>query len=151
MQPVTYQYNGQETAPSGFQEYPFGGSAPAAEPSDWKSSELAQDLSLENYRFGTRLVASIVRPYGIAVILVTGAFVSTYGLRRFFPYPFLALFFAAVMASAWLGVTGPGLFAVSLSTGIVDYYFVRPYYSFVINAADTMYFSAFVFCTLVAS
>ena len=65
-----------------------------------------------------------------------------------FPYPFLFLFFAAVMASAWIGETGAGLFAVLLSTVAVEYFFVPPFYSFAINTTDTAYFVAFVFCAL---
>ena len=72
-------------------------------------------------------------------------------LQHLFPYPFLFLFFAAVMASAWLGGTAPGLFAVFLSTLAVDYYFVPPFRSFAVNATDTAYFVAFVLCALAAS
>jgi C4-dicarboxylate-specific signal transduction histidine kinase len=63
----------------------------------------------------------------------------------------LFVFFAAVMASAWFAGTGPGLFAVLLSTIAVDYFFVRPFYSLAINATDSSYFAAFILCALVAS
>jgi 4-hydroxybenzoate polyprenyltransferase len=43
----------------------------------------------------------LIRRYGIALLFVAAAFVSTYLLQPFFPYPFLFIFFAAVMASAW--------------------------------------------------
>lgn len=76
---------------------------------------------------------------------------SSLFLQHLFPYPFLFLFFAAVMASAWLGGTAPGLFAVFLSTVAVDYYFVPPFHSFAVNATDTAYFVAFVLCALAAS
>jgi K+-sensing histidine kinase KdpD len=72
-------------------------------------------------------------------------------LQKFFPYPFLFLFFAAVMASAWIGGTAPGLFAVFLSTVAVDYYFVPPQHSLAIDATDSAYFVAFVVCALAAS
>ena len=89
--------------------------------------------------------------YGIASACVLAALASSLFLQRFFPYPFLFLFFAAVMASAWVGGTGPGLFAVFLSTLAVDYYFVPPFRSFAINTTDATYFAAFVVCALVAS
>jgi K+-sensing histidine kinase KdpD len=82
---------------------------------------------------------------------VAAALSSSLLLQRLFPYPFLFLFFAAVMASAWFGGTAPGLFAVFLSTVAVDYYFVPPFHSFAINATDTAYFAAFVVCALAAS
>jgi C4-dicarboxylate-specific signal transduction histidine kinase len=72
-------------------------------------------------------------------------------LQRIFPYPFLFVFFAAVMASAWFARTGPGLYAVLISTIAVDYFFVRPFYSLAINATDSSFFAAFILCALVAS
>jgi K+-sensing histidine kinase KdpD len=91
------------------------------------------------------------RRYGIALVCVAAALFSSSLLQRLFPYPFLFLFFAGVMASAWFGGTAPGLFAVLLSTVAVDYYFVPPFHSFAINATDTAYFVAFIVCALAAS
>jgi C4-dicarboxylate-specific signal transduction histidine kinase len=98
-----------------------------------------------------RLARSAIRPYGTALFLVAVALISTLLLRGLFPYPFLYLFFPAVMASAWLGGRAVGLFAVFLSTVGVAYFFVPPFYSFSINATDTAYFAAFIVCALVAS
>src|SRR5580700_4646737 len=89
--------------------------------------------------------------YGIALLCVASALCLSLLLQHLFPYPFLFLFFAAVMASAWFGGTAPGLFAVLLSTLAVDYYFVPPFHSFAINATDTAYFAAFVLSALAAS
>ena len=92
-----------------------------------------------------------IRPYAVAAALVAIAFGLTFALRFFFPYPVLFLFFAAVMASAWFGGTGAGLFAVLLSTLLTDYFFVPPFNSFFVDAANISYFGAFVICALVAS
>ena len=89
--------------------------------------------------------------HGIALVCVAAALFSSLLLQRLFPYPFLFLFFAAVMASAWFGGTSPGFFAVFLSTVAVDYYFVPPFHSFAVNATDTAYFVAFVVSALAAS
>ena len=89
--------------------------------------------------------------FGIALICVGAALSLSLLLQHLFPYPFLFLFFAAVMASAWFGGTSPGLFAVFVSTLAVDYYFVPPLHSFAVNATDTAYFVAFVVCALAAS
>src|SRR4029077_8434235 len=70
---------------------------------------------------------------------------------RLFPHPFLFLFFAAVVASAWFGGMLPGLFAVLISTLAVDYFFVPPLYSFAIKATEVSYFAAFVISSLLAS
>jgi K+-sensing histidine kinase KdpD len=92
----------------------------------------------------------LIRRYGISFLFVAAAFVSTLLLQRFFPYPFLFLFFAAVMASAWFGGIAPGFVAVLISTLAVDYFFVPPFHSFAINATDGSYFAAFVICAVVA-
>ena len=101
--------------------------------------------------FWRRIYRSAFANYAVAVPFVVLALVSSMLLQQFFPYPFLFLFFAAVMAAAWVGGIGPGLFAVFLATLAIDYYFVRPLHSLVINATDSTYFGAFVVCALVAS
>jgi signal transduction histidine kinase len=98
-----------------------------------------------------RLNRPQIAGYGIALLSVSAAFVSTMLLQHLFPYPFLFLFFGAVMASAWFGGTAAGLFAVLVSTAVVAYYFVPPFYSWTISAAAEAYFVSFVVCALVAS
>ncbi len=93
----------------------------------------------------------MIRRNAMALSFVAAAFLSSLLLQRFFPYPFLFLFFAGVMASAWYGGIGPGLFAVVLSTVAVDYFFVPPLHSFAVNTTDSAYFAAFIACALVAS
>ena len=96
---------------------------------------------------------SLAVRYGTALSLVIAALLATLLVQRFlvFPYPFLFLFFGAVMASAWFGGMGAGLFAVLISTLAVDYFFVPPFYSWRISATAETYFVAFVVCDLVAS
>jgi signal transduction histidine kinase len=91
--------------------------------------------------------------YGSAFVLVGVALFASLGMQRLFafPYPFLFLFFGAVMVSAWFGGMGAGLFAVLLSTILVDYFFVPPFYSWQISTTAETYFVAFVACALVAS
>ena len=86
--------------------------------------------SLETGRSFRLQVGSVIRRSGTALVCVAAALVSTLFLQPLFPYPFLFLFFAAVMISAWFGGTAPGLFAVLLSTLAVDYFFVPPFHSF---------------------
>jgi K+-sensing histidine kinase KdpD len=107
--------------------------------------------SLETNRSFKLQAGTVIRHNAIALVCVGTALVSTLLLQHLFPYPFLFLFFAAVMASAWFGGTASGLFAVLLSTLAVDYFFVPPFHSFVINATDSAYFIAFIICTAVAS
>lgn len=91
--------------------------------------------------------------YGTAALLATVALLASLGIQHLFdfPYPFLFLFFGAVMVSAWIGGMGAGLFAVLLSTLSVDYFFVPPFYSWQVSTTAETYFVAFVLCALVAS
>jgi len=99
---------------------------------------------------GMPLVVAGLR-YSTALVCVAAALFLSLPLQGLFPYPFLFLFFAAVMASAWFGGTAPGLLAVFLSTLAVDYFFVPPFHSFAVNTTDTAYFVAFVISALAAS
>ena len=103
-------------------------------------------------RGGTdRQLSSLAVRYAVSLGCVAAALFASLFLQHLFPYPFLFLFFAAVMGGAWLGGAAAGLFAVFLSTVAVDYYFVPPFHSFAVNATDTAYFVAFVLCALAAS
>jgi K+-sensing histidine kinase KdpD len=93
----------------------------------------------------------LIRRNAIAFLFVAAAFFSTLFLQRFFPYPFLFLFFAAVMASAWFGGTAAGLVAVVASTLLVDFFFLPPYHTFSIQPTDVAYFAAFILCAIAAS
>src|SRR6195256_6974344 len=84
-------------------------------------------------------IRSLLQHYGVALFAVGAALVSTLLLQGFFPYPFLFLFFGAVMASAWFGGPGPGLCAVLLSVVVVDYFFVPPFHSFSVSASAGAY------------
>src|SRR5436853_4681867 len=93
----------------------------------------------------------LIQRYAMVLSFVAAAFLSSLLLQRFFAYPFLFLFFAAVMASAWSGGVATGLFAVFLSTLVVDYFFVPPLHSFALNTTDSAYLAAFIVCALAAS
>jgi K+-sensing histidine kinase KdpD len=115
------------------------------------SGQIAVVQPSQTSRWSKERLVNANQRYGIAFAWVAAALGSSLILQRLFPYPFLFLFFAAVMASAWVGGTGPGLFAVILSTLAVDYYFVPPLHSLEINATDIAYFVAFILCALAAS
>jgi signal transduction histidine kinase len=96
---------------------------------------------------------SVAVRYATAALLAALALLASLGMQRLFafPYPFLFLFFGVVIVSAWIGGTGVGLFSVLLSTLLVDYFFVPPFYSWQISATAETYFVSFVVCALVAS
>lgn len=66
--------------------------------------------------------------YGIALLSVALALGTTLLLNPYLnPMP-AALFYAAVMVSAWYGGLGPGLLATVLSTLAINYFFFKPLY-----------------------
>lgn len=92
-----------------------------------------------------------MRPFGIAGAFVYVTSLCTLVLQAVFPYPFLFLFLGAVMGSAWLGGAIAGAVSVVLSTFVVAFFFVPPFYSFKISAAAEPYFISFVVCSAVVS
>jgi signal transduction histidine kinase len=96
-------------------------------------------------------IPSLLRSGGMAFLFVALALGPELLLTRLFPYPFLFLFFGAVVASAWFGGMMAGFFAVGFSILAVDYLFIPPAVGFVINAAAGTYLAAFVVCAMVAS
>src|SRR5437588_10057360 len=89
------------------------------------------------------------RQYGLTSAFVVVALLVSLALQPLFPHPFLFLFFAAVVASAWFGGMLPGLFSVLISTLVADYFFIAPVYSFAVKTTEVSYFAAFVICSLV--
>jgi C4-dicarboxylate-specific signal transduction histidine kinase len=127
------------------------GSAAPATGAETESHGSAESMPVPQRRGTAWKAKSKVRAYAISALLVAAALICTILLRGVFAYPFLYLFFVAVMVSAWVGGAGAGFFAAVTSTLVVAYYIVPPFNSFWMSAADTTYFAAFVVCVLVAS
>jgi len=98
----------------------------------------------------TRTSALLAR-YGLATLLFAAGLGLTHLLQPIVTYPFLYPLLFAVMASAWFGGTGPGLFAVFLSLLAVSYWFIPPPDSFAMKLEDVPYFAAFAASGLLAS
>jgi C4-dicarboxylate-specific signal transduction histidine kinase len=102
-------------------------------------------------RKAVKTLRSTLRAYALSTFLVGVALLLTVVARGVLAYPFLYLFFAAVMVSAWVGGTLVGLYSVLLSALVVAYYIVPPFDKFWMTAEDSEYFAVFVICVLVAS
>ncbi|WP_230968466.1 PAS domain S-box protein [Nostoc sp. WHI] len=74
------------------------------------------------------LITKQLLHYGIALLSVGLALQTTLLLSPYLSATPAALFFAAVMVSAWYGGLAPGLVATVLSTLAVNYYFFKPLY-----------------------
>jgi PAS domain S-box-containing protein len=89
-----------------------------------------------------------VKPCAIAGGFVLVALLWTFPLQPFIEYPFVFLFFAAIMGSAWFGGFISGFVAVVLSSVLIDYFFVPPLFSFSVAKESQSFFAAFVLCAI---
>ena len=86
--------------------------------------------------------------YGIAVLSVAIANGLAFFLLRQFE-AILTPFLFAVAATVWYAGTGPGVLAIVLSVLSLNYFFLRPGFSFSpISYADLVYLTFCIFCAL---
>jgi PAS domain S-box-containing protein len=86
--------------------------------------------------------------YGIAVLSVAIAIGLGFFVLRHFE-AILTPFLFAVAATVWYAGTGPGMLAIVLSVLSLNYFFLRPTYSFsAISYADLVYLTFCIFCAL---
>jgi PAS domain S-box-containing protein len=140
--------------PGGFEDSSLASDEPAT-PGEAAVEAIRYGLgggkSLQTSVFSGAVARLLIRPHTIALFFVATALAATLPLQRFFPYPFVFLFFAAAITSGWYGGRASGLFAVFLSALAVDYFVVPPFHSFVVGRPERTYFAAFVICALAAS
>jgi PAS domain S-box-containing protein len=92
-----------------------------------------------------------IRPCGIAVCFVLVALLWTFPLQRVVAYPFLFLFFGAIMGSAWFGGAISGFVAVILSSLVVNFFFIPPLYSIAVAKEFRGFLGAFILCAIAIS
>lgn len=85
-----------------------------------------------------------LKPTAIACCFVLIALLWSFPLQRIIAYPFVFLFFAAIMASAWFGGIIAGMVAVAVSTLAVTYFFVPPLYSMAVAKESQSFLAAFL-------
>lgn len=89
-------------------------------------------------------------PYGIALLTVALAVPLTF---FFFPvgHSSSALFFAAVIVSAWYGGLGPGFLATALSALALDFFFLPPLYAPDTGMTESVRLGVFVLVSFLIS
>jgi PAS domain S-box-containing protein len=90
----------------------------------------------------------VVKPMAISSFFVLLALLWTFPLQKVMAYPFVFLFFGAIMCSAWFGGFIAGSLAVVMSSVAIDYFFVPPFYSMTIGREFRSYVAAFVICAI---
>jgi len=88
------------------------------------------------------------KPLAISVSFVLVALLWTFPLQRVISYPFVFLFFGAIMGSAWFGGGVAGFMAVVFSSFLIGYFFVPPFFSFSIAKESQSFFAAFILCAI---
>jgi hypothetical protein len=89
----------------------------------------------------------VAKPMAISVFFVLLALLWTFPLQKVMAYPFVFLFFGAIMGSAWFGGFIAGSMAVVLSSLAIDFFFVPPFYSMTVGREFRTYVAAFVICS----
>ncbi len=92
-----------------------------------------------------------LKPGAIAVVFVLVALLWTFPLQHWIDYPFVFLFFGAIMGSAWFGGRIAGLVAVVLSSFLVTYFFIPPFYSISVAAESQSFLAAFILFAIAMS
>jgi PAS domain S-box-containing protein len=90
----------------------------------------------------------VAKPTAIAVVFVLLALLWTFPLQHVFAYPFVFLFLAAVMCSAWFGGFISGLIAAALSSFLVGFFYIPPLFSLSIAQEYRSYETAFIVCAI---
>jgi C4-dicarboxylate-specific signal transduction histidine kinase len=89
--------------------------------------------------------------YSLAAVFAIAALFSSLGLQEPFGNPSWFLFPAAILAATWICGTGPGWFAVCISTFAVQYFFIPPFRTWLLQPRDIPFFVSFVACEVVAN
>ena len=99
-------------------------------------------------RISNWLIEYGLKPAAIAVVFVLVALLWTFPLQHIIAYPFVFLFFGAIMGSAWFGGFIAGAWAILLSSILIDYFFMPPLYSMAVNKELKSYYGAFIVCAI---
>jgi len=99
-------------------------------------------------RLSKWLMEYAVRPCAIASFFVFVALLWTMLLQHVIAYPFVFLFFGAIMGSAWFGGIIAGFAAVALSSVIVTYFFIPPLFSMSVAKDSQGFLAAFIVCAI---
>src|SRR6202161_1338978 len=109
---------------------------------------LTNETSMANRDPSSPTPMPAILRYGVAVLSVAIAIGLDFFLLRQFE-AILTPFLFAVAATVWYAGTGPGVLAIVLSVLSLNYFFLRPAFSFSpISYADLVYLTFCIFCAL---
>lgn len=112
------------------------------------TSGIIRDMNFRPSRIPQLMMDYVAKPTAIAVVFVLLALLWMFPLQHEFAYPFVFLFLAAVMCSAWFGGFISGLIAAALSSFLVSFFFIPPLFSLSIAREYRSYETAFIVCAI---
>jgi len=90
-----------------------------------------------------------IKPSSIAGCFVLVALLWTFLLQHVISYPFVFLFFGAIIGSAWFGGFIAGMLATGMSYLLIAFFFIPPLYSITVGKESRTFVAAFVLCAIV--
>jgi PAS domain S-box-containing protein len=90
----------------------------------------------------------IMKPIAIASCFEIVALLWTFPLQHVIAYPFVFLFFGAIMGSAWFGGYVAGIISVIMSGFLVTYFFIPPFFSMSVAKDSQSFLTAFLVCAI---
>src|ERR1019366_2815836 len=91
------------------------------------------------------------RPLSIATGFVLVALLWTFPLQHLITYPFVFLFFGAIIGSACFWGAVAGFIAVVESSVIITYFFIPPLFSITVAKESQSFLVAFILCAFAIS
>ncbi len=107
--------------------------------------------ALQLEALSNRIMEYCLKPFAVAFCFVLVALLWTFPLQHIIAYPFVFLFFGAIMGSAWFGGAIAGCFAVAFSTVIITYFFIPPFFSMSVAKDSQSFLTAFFVCAIAIS
>lgn len=92
-----------------------------------------------------------IKPTAISGCFVLVALLWTFPLQHVIAYPFVFLFFGAIMGSAWFGGAVAGFIAVLESSLLITYFFIPPLFSITVAKESQSFLAAFILCATAIS
>jgi PAS domain S-box-containing protein len=106
------------------------------------------NMTAEANRISQWTVEYGLKPCAIAGFFVLVALLWTFPLQHVIAYPFVFLFFGAIMGSAWFGGAVAGFVAVVVSSFLITYFFIPPLFSITVAKESQSFLAAFVLCAI---
>ncbi len=104
--------------------------------------------ALSSRQIARSIVRYGIKPAVIAVYFVLLALLWTFPLQPLIAYPFVFLFFGAIVCSAWFGGFLAGLWAIAMSYVLLAFFVFAPLYSIAVGKESRTYVVAYIVCAI---